>query len=284
MSVSANFYKLSKRKNSTKQPTGTGTTYNVDLKSGTSLLSPTLLLSNSGKPDFNYFSFEGMFYFIRDIVSVRNDLWEIYGEVDALATAKSDILSGTYFVSYSSQSGGTWLADTRIPLLKNATVAHATSTMNFLFNDTGFYVLTVVGKEGCETWACDLGHIQALLDKINDWSDDLIDDILAGNYPWSDPPRTAVTYDWINAPEEALAKMNALTGFAGNAYSDAPNCIRNCIWVPFFATFFTGIGGGEIYLGQFPTGVTTAFKCKSTPAVRPASVTIPWQFSDWKRY
>ena len=54
----AEFYKLSKRKNSTKQPISSGTQFSVDLKSGTSFISPTLLLNNSGKPDYNYVSFE----------------------------------------------------------------------------------------------------------------------------------------------------------------------------------------------------------------------------------
>lgn len=282
MSVSADFYKFSKRKNSTKQPTGAGTAYNVDLKGGTSFMSPTLLLNNSGYPDFNYVVFNGWYYFIKNIVSVRNDLWEIFCEVDPLATAKTAITASTQYVSYSSKLTSTWLADTRIPLQKNATVASNSSTMNFLFNDSGFYVLSVVGKDGSEIWACDRSHIQALLDRVNNWSDDLIDDILNGNYPWSDPPSTAVTYDFSNDPYGSLAKMNMLTGFCGNAYANAPSCIRSCIWVPFFATFFTGIGSDEIYLGQFNTQITT-FKCKAEPATRTASVSIPWQYSDWRR-
>lgn len=273
--------KIAKRRNSTLQPT-LSTSFDVLLKTPTSLHTPTFTISASSF-DYNYLKWDDRYYFVTDVTSKNNGIWEVSAVCDVLATFKTDILASTQFVSYSSLSGGTWLADTRIPILKNATVASATTTMNFLFNDTGFYVLTVVGKNGCETWACDISQIRALLDRVNDWSDDLLDDILAGNYPWSDPPRQAVTYDWNNHPEEALANMNALTGFCGNAYSDAPNCIRSCIWVPFFATFFTGIGGGEIYLGQFPTGVTTAFRCKSTPAVRSASVTIPWQYNDWRR-
>ena len=57
----AEFYKLSKRKNSTKQPISSGTQFSVDLKSGTSYISPTLLLSYSGKPDFNYVFFDGWY-------------------------------------------------------------------------------------------------------------------------------------------------------------------------------------------------------------------------------
>lgn len=272
--------KIAKRRNSTLQPTLT-TSFDVLLKTPTSLHTPTFTI-NAASFDYNYLKWGDRYYFVTDVTSRNNSLWEVSAVCDVLATFKTDIIASTQFVSYSSQSGGSWLADTRIPVLKNATVTSATSTMNFLFNDTGFYVLSTIGKSGCDLWAIDRSHLGVLLDKVNDWSDDLIDDIQAGNYPWSNPPRQAVTYDFQNDPWGSLAQMNMLTGFCGNAYSAAPNCIRSCIWVPFFATFFTGIGSDEIMLGQFPTGVTT-FKCKSTPAVRTASVTIPWQNTGWRR-
>ena len=272
--------KIAKRRNSTYQPT-LNTSFDVLLKSPTSLHTPTFTI-NAASFDYNYIKWGDRYYFVTDVVSRNNSLWEVSAVCDVLATYKADIIASTQFVSYSSQSGGAWLADTRIPILKDATVATASSTMNFLFNTTGFYVLSTIGKNGCDLWAIDRSRLGVLLDRVNDWSDDLIDDIVAGNYPWSNPPQQAVTYDWDNAPEESLAQMNMLTGFCGNAYSSAPDCIRSCIWVPFFATFFTGIGSDEIMLGQFKTGVTT-FKCSSEPAVRTASVSIPWQFSDWRR-
>lgn len=270
---------VSKRKNSTLQPTLTAS-FDVLLKSPTSLHAPTFTISATTFP-YNYLKWDDRYYFVTDVVSKNNSLWDISAVVDVLATYKTDILASTQFVSYSSQSGGTWLADTRIPLLKNATVSQTASTMNFLFTDGGFYVLSVVGKTGCDLWTCDIGKIRALLDRVNDWSDDLIDDVMNGNYPWSDPPRTAVTYDWNNHPEKSLAQMNMLTGFVGNAYSSAPSCIRSCIWVPFFASSFVD-ASGDIYLGQFNTHVNT-FSCKTSPVTNTVSVSIPWQHTDWRR-
>ena len=173
MSVQADFYKFSKRKNSTKQPTGTGTTINVDLKSGTSLLAPTLLLNNSGKPDFNYCSFMGMYYFIKDIVSVRNDLWELYLVVDPLATAKADIIASTQYVSYSSQAGNAWLADVRIPVLKSTTASKNIAALPFI-NTQGIYILSVVGGDtgvgGCEVFAVNKSTLNSLIQAISNWS------------------------------------------------------------------------------------------------------------------
>ena len=75
--------------------------------------------------------------------------------------------------------------------------------------------------------------------------------------------------------------MNALTGFAGNAYSDAPSCIRSCIWVPFFASPFADTGK-HVYLGQFDTTLQL-FTLKAAPVTGSVTVSIPWHFSDWRR-
>lgn len=284
MSRTFYFGNVTKRKNSTLQGSFSNA-YNVLFKNPCSLDNPTMTLKYAGDFPYNGAKYtsgsDTYYYLVRDKQSLHNDLWEVSLELDPLATYKSDILSSTQFVAYSS-SGTNWVADTRIPLLKNASVDSAASTLNFLFSAGGFYVLSVVGKDGCDLWACDISHLRALLNKINDWSDDLINDVMAGNYPWSSNP--AAVYDFTT-PElaiQSLAEMNMLTGFAGNAYSSAPQCIRSCIWVPFFPTPFTDTGG-EIYLGQFATGVTSAFRCKSTPATNTASVTIPWQHNDWRR-
>lgn len=273
MSLTATFYNLNKRKNSTKQPTGTGTQFSINLKSGTSFISPTFLLEISGTPNYNYCQFEGRFYFVTDIISVRNDLWEISCEIDALATYKNDILSSTQFVAYSSVSGGTWLADTRIPLLNNATVQKNSSTMNFLFTAGGFYVLSAVGQDGCHTYCLDLYDLQALINDLSTWRDDL------KNWVLDQLPFTSPTTE-VQASQN-LYTVLAKSGVLGNAYLDAPNCIRSCIWVPFFASFFTG-NSRHIYLGQYDTGIT-AFLCNTSPASNSLSINIPWQHSDWRR-
>ena len=271
--------KIAKRKNSTLQPTLT-TTFDVLLKSPTSLHTPTFTIS-AASFDYNYIKWGDRYYFVTDVVSRNNNLWEVSAVCDVLATFKADIIASTQFVSYSSAQGSIWLADTRIPLLKSASVLQSISSMNFLFTSGGFYVLSVVGKSGCELFMCDITHLHSLLDKITDWSDDLIDDIFAGNYPWT--TISAATYDFTSPEKaiESIGKMNALTGLAGNAYNDAPNCIRSCIWVPFFASFFAS-GSDKIWLGQFDTGVST-FKCTSSPVTRTVTVSIPWHYSDWRR-
>jgi len=66
------YYTFSKRHKSTKQPTG-GSQIDVQLKDGTSLISPVFLLNWSGIPSFNYVGFEGRFYFGK--LNVKKTIW-----------------------------------------------------------------------------------------------------------------------------------------------------------------------------------------------------------------
>lgn len=315
MSVSASFWKFSKRKNSTKQPTGTGTQYSVDLKSGTSLISPTLLLNNSGKPDYNYFQFEGMYYFVTDIVSVRNDLWEVYGKVDVLATGKTAILNSTQFVSYSSHNTSSWLADTRIPVLRNCKVSSNTEALSIL-SSTGCYILSVVGKDSCNTYMITSENdLKQLLTNIQTWQDNGINaaDALIETWRGIDyntsptPPPTpdveGLAYAIVGTLENAFDALTATvadvlkktadsivtigkaavdTGFVGNAYLNAPSCIRSCIWVPFYYNMAPVGSVDRIMLGVYDTG-RTGSNLIATPVTGSMSINIPWHYSDWRR-
>ena len=93
---------FSKRRNSTKQPTG-GSSVTVTLKDGTSIENPTFLLSGN---DFtiDYVEAFGHYYFVRDITSVRNGLIEISCVQDILATYKSAITGSSQFVERANLS------------------------------------------------------------------------------------------------------------------------------------------------------------------------------------
>ena len=314
----AEFFKFSKRKNSTKQPTGSGTSYTVLLKSGTSYLSPTLLLEISGKPDYNYCNFDGMYYFVTDIVSVRNDLWEIYCKLDPLATAKAAILASTQYVSYSSSAGSTWLSDTRIPILKETKVS-SNSSLTGVLSNIGCYILTVVGKTACITYMVHTEAVlSAILAEIQNWRDDGIQNEFAklqnpsSSYTPSSVqvlPSGATQAQCFNALFEQLKDVfeslgDAFTdiqdkigttiasvgdaaigtGFIGNAYQNAPQCLRSCIWVPFdyaMAPQATGISS-NIYLGVYDTQ-QVGTPITSKPVTGSNTINIPWHYNDWRR-
>lgn len=313
--ATAYFYTIAKRKNSTLQPTG-GTSIDVNLKSGTSLVSPTFLLNHSGRPGYNYVSYEGRYYFVKDTISVRNDLWEIVCEVDPLATYKTDILASTQFVSYSSTSGDTWLVDTRIPVLKSTSVS-SNSSLTGILSTIGCYILSVVGINSCVTYMIPSEAIlKSILDEIQNWENDGIATALGEIYtptasytraPYHTPASNNLsdcfeslchtlteTFESIgngfvdiqSSLSAALASVghSAIdTGFIGNAYLNAPSCIRSCIWVPFDQALAPSTGTyGNIFLGTYDTQVQGT-EIKSTPVTGSNTVNIPWHFSDWRR-
>lgn len=268
------FGTFSKRRNSTKQPASLSDQRTVRLKETTSVDHPTFILTGD-QFDYNYAQWGSRYYFIEDIRSAHNGLTEVDCILDVLATYKSEILASTQFVAYSSSVTSPWLADTRIPLQKNATVSRAATTLNFLFTAGGFYVLSAIGDgDGCQTWITDISNIKKMINNISQWKD-TVGNTIKSALPYAAPQTDMQAYQ--NLTEAIIG-----TGVVGNAYTDAPNCIRSCIWVPFFLSFFITGSGSTIKLGAFDTGAT-AYECVTGPVSRTASVTIPWQYSDWRR-
>lgn len=272
--ATVSFGTFTKKRNSTKQPQSLSDQKTVTLKESCSQDRPVFICTGNNF-NYNYCMWDSKYYFIDEIVSLKNNLIEIHCIMDPLATYKTEILASTQYVSYSSQSGGSWLPDTRIPVLKSTQTSRSSASLASLFNTTGFYVLSATGKEGCCMYALDKGQLDALIDSINTWADDLMDYIVndQGNYGYD--------FSTVENALESVGKMSIQTGVIGNAYANAPQCIRSCIWVPFFASPFVS-SGAQLYLGNFDTGLHP-FTVKASPATGQASVSIPWIHSDWRR-
>ena len=268
------FGTFSKRRNSTKQPTAFTDSRTVTLKESCSQDRPVFICTGNDF-NYNYCIWDNKYYFIDEITSLKNNLIEIKCVLDPLATYKTEILASTQFVSYSSQSGSSWLPDTRIPVLKSTQTSRSSASLASLFNTNGFYVLSATGKDGCCMYALDKGQLDALIDSINTWADDLMNYIIhdQGNYGYD--------FSSIENGLESLGKMSIQTGVIGNAFANAPECIRSCIWVPFFASPFVTTGA-QLYLGNFDTGLHP-FTVKAEPTTGSVSVNIPWIHSDWRR-
>lgn len=279
MSVTIRLGTISKRRNSTKQPADTdlADVRSVDLKDTTSYDAPTFLLTGNDLA-YNYLKWGNRYYFINDVRSVRHNLMEVECVLDVLATYKSEILASTQFVSYSASATGnaTWLADTRIPVLKETEVDSEYTDIDTLFNSTGFYVLSAVGTAGCELYAVTEQNLIDLIAQLQTWQNDGITGIINDDM--------GVTYDFSSVENaiQSLGKMSIQTGFIGNAYAQAPSCIRSCIWVPFLLSAFQTGTAKNIFLGNFDTGVQGT-PIKSTPATGYKSLNIPWFHTDWRR-
>lgn len=305
--------KIAKRRNSTLQPT-LSTSFDVLLKSPTSLHTPTFTI-NATSFDYNYLKWDDRYYFVTDVTSRNNNIWDVSAVCDVLATFKTDIIGSTQFVSYSSHKTSDWLADTRIPVLRNCKVASNTSLTGVL-STIGCYVLSVVGKNSCSTFMIqNEGILKAILANIQTWQDNGINAADALIDTWRGIDLNGIEYyapsDDFTGLADAIVKtcvacFNALTGtlgniqkaladsivtigraivdtgFVGNSYLNAPDCIRSCIWVPFDYAMAPTSGSASIYLGTYDSG-QSGYVLKSTPVTGSNTVSIPWHYSDWRR-
>ena len=263
MAISATFYSFSKRKNSTKQPTGSGDSYSVTLKSGTSLLSPTLLLNIASRPSYNYLSFEGRYYFVTDIVSVRNDLWEISCTVDALATWKSEISSTPVNVLYAT-GGRDDIIDSRIPVTEGITVSSSLSAITgdftgFTPDTMGIAIVSITGIGSFGNYLMDTeAHVRDLMKNVNVWAATDMTDILT-----------------------ALKQL--ATG--GNIGQN----LKSAICLPIILSNTSNFGSAsQLYLGRYPCADGVGNAIYGYPVIDPimnatSEVDIPWQYTDWRR-
>lgn len=273
---------VKKRVNSTLQPT-LSTTYSVLLKNGCSIDNPVFYLSASGFSD-NYVKWNDRYYYVIDITYETNTRTAVSCTLDVLATYKSDILASTQFVSYSSVSGGTWLPDTRIPTLKSTFTDKSTASLSSIFGGTGFYVLSTIGKDGSSLYALgSRNQLKSLVANIQNWQDNDINTI---NNSIPSAPTTAVDEKdailKLTSMVENVQKATTQSSLVGNSFSNAPSCIRSCIWVPFLMSPFVEGSTEPIYLGNYDTGIS-AFPIVSYPVHNSVSVSIPWRFNDWRR-
>jgi hypothetical protein len=130
-----------------KDLTGSHTISDVLLKRDTSILRPVLLV-NSVQDIFTfnymYISEFGRYYFIDDIRSVHDNLWEISAHVDVLETYKTAILANNAVIRRQSLKYNTYLNDPEWKTYAYEQVAA------FKFPKTPFskdlkYILTVAG-------------------------------------------------------------------------------------------------------------------------------------------
>lgn len=257
------FYTFSKRKNSTAQPTG-GTSIDLQLKSGTSLISPTFLINHSGKPSYNYVNFEGRYYFVNDITSVRNDLWELQCNVDVLASWKSVIGSTVADILYAT-GGANDIIDTRIPTKSDIVVrSNAEAITGFTIYDDRIasIILSITGTGSFGTYlmkyAGDLPH---LMENITLYTTSSITDLVTG-----------------------LQQL-----VSGGSIGDN---LKGAIGLPIAFTGTQVCSSGlssYLYLGEYPCTDTNNNNIEGYLIDKPivkgyCTINIPWENSGWRKH
>lgn len=243
------FYKFSKRKNSTAVPNGQGNERNLTVKNGSSIITPTFLVAGESF-DYNYCSFNGRYYWITDITSVRNELWEVQCRVDVLASWKNEILNSKAFVKYSSSDTNQSIKDGRNVVTSN--VERTASYLNMqMFDVKGSYILATLSGPASEA--------------INN-SFSVLYGMEAGS---------------LGALAQEFNSPDALTAI--RQYFDNPTeTIVFCRWLP-----RNLIGGPTriipIKFGDYESSVTGTL-IEENYETEIGDITIPWQKSDFRNY
>ena len=150
MSFKVKLYTLSKRDNSTKQPTGTGTEFDCIIKTGSGIINPTISLDIgiAGNPsvyNYAYIATFGRYYFIEEWYFERA-LWTATLRVDVLATYKSQIGSSSLYVMRAASQHDGSIVDTLYPA--KAGCSYESTTITNPWWDNISYVVGTVSRGG----------------------------------------------------------------------------------------------------------------------------------------
>lgn len=259
-----------KRFNSTRQDDYTGWTKTTAVwKNSKDIDNPTIEFQFGNVfPNWNYMYIpaHAAYYWITRIESVRAGVWSISATMDVLATFRSDIVSTPAYIEYGFNTDQTAverrLADVRqnvaaVPTVKTVTADVTGGTVSIT---NGCYILSAVGASGGVTvWRVGQNDMPKLLQSVGTDITNVIGDM-----------------DDVNDVIKYIGK-NALT--QGSAIS----AIRSCIWLPIQPQYIEVASFGNVFLGDFDTGVPAYTINAKTVVKAETDVAIPWITDDWRR-
>lgn len=257
---------FSKRKNSTKQPTG-GTDVTCVLKDPCGILAPVFEVSASyAGTNYVYVASWSRYYFVTDVEYVTNDIILLHCAVDVLASYKSSIASTSAFIQYAT-GGSDAIIDTRIPM-KSGLVAATPTTASFPWTvdpSNGRYLLTVMSKTGVKTYNMNYVKLVSLLSDLDNWTDDIFNNI---------PTPGSNVWDALNYQSKVVYAI----GKQIMSFRDASGCLVNCVWIPI--DYQSGVSD-RVYLGNYDTGQNSDYMNNEIITAN-VQLNIPWVYSDWR--
>lgn len=186
MAITVTLYTFTKRENSTKQPTGTGTGFSCTMIDDTSLMNPTFKLSIAANPigyNYCYVADFNRYYFITDI-STHQNFWYISCTCDVLASFKTAIGAGAHYVLRAASDYDGDISDTIYPAKIAGTMTRTFPVTNLIDWSNGHsFILGVVGlapsyadQVGSVTYyhmdgVALLDFVTYLMSNIDNWSD-----------------------------------------------------------------------------------------------------------------
>lgn len=148
MSLTVKLQKNSSPKNKIGKTLTGDKTYNSWFKNPTSILRPVIVLETSDDlTAYNYIQISelGRSYFIDDIVSLHNNMWEIHAHVDVLETYATSIKANSAVIRRQENKFNLYLDDPEY-MVYNTEQISTYKFSNTEFNKTLSYVLVVNGS------------------------------------------------------------------------------------------------------------------------------------------
>ena len=120
------------------------------LRNETDIVNPTILIEADSLPDFNYMTIDefNRSYFITEIRSVRNKIWEIDAHSDPLMSFKDDFLENTALISRNQSNYDLLLNDGMFKCRQNSRIGYIAFPAGL---DNFNYILVVCGTSTSES-------------------------------------------------------------------------------------------------------------------------------------
>lgn len=242
----ATYFNTAKRRNSTLVPSS-GTAATLHLKEATSLLNPTFLLTAETVPAISEILFMGRYYFVDNIRSVRNGVWEIDCSVDVLATYKSQILAQSAYVLYSSSVNNPLITDPRVQRSATNVLSYGGGDLIPWYDADDIYILQVIGASGSS----------------------------AGGF--------ATTYvlsaENLDKLIELIFTDTDLQTELKEYFANYFDCFISCARTNYLPT---SLVSDTVKLGTYDTGISCRRLTNATSTTE-MSIEIPWNVSDYRR-
>lgn len=119
------------------------TPINGKLLESTSILNPTITIQHNGFPNCNYayiLEFK-RYYFITDIVNIRDNIWSIVMKVDVLESYKTQIKQQNAIIERQEINYNLYLQDTELPLESDSDVVTRKFNNGVSFDNFNYIIM-----------------------------------------------------------------------------------------------------------------------------------------------
>lgn len=255
------FYIISKRINSTKQPTDSDSKKDIQvvLKNETSCYNPVFEIHGVDMKGYNYCKWGSYYYWIVDVVSYKNNGWIVSCKIDVLATWKNAILNTSGFVLYSEKGGNVLIQDSRIPLVGGYGEVSKTIDCSNVFcspNGETMYILAYGGYKDVNSNIAGMGNYMLI-------SSSYLNNLLKS---------------FIGLEVDIVDELNRHFGMASNSISEI-------YALPYVGNFLLGASGGAsaLYLGYTKFDNVAGYIVNQPMLTAEFGIPIEWHYSDWRK-